>query len=103
MRSRTTIARIAWASCLVAALDSNATANDQPDARPSYRISLEAAHPWRPPFGLDRIGRPVVIVIETATRPDVANFKITAFAKGKEDASYPVRFPAAPPYKARVT
>jgi hypothetical protein len=80
-----------------------ALGDDQPGSAPAYQIHLDTGHPWRPPFGLERIGRPVVIVIEASARPDAANHVITAFSKGKEGASYPVRFPAAPPYSARVT
>ena len=32
--------------------------------RRPIRCSLEAGHPWRPPFGLDRVGSPVVAVVE---------------------------------------
>ena len=45
----------------------------------------------------------MVIVVEAAARPEPANYFITAFAKGKQGASYPVSFPAKPPYAARVT
>src|SRR5262249_17806166 len=31
---------------------------------PGCRVYLEAGHAWRPPFGLDRIARPVVAVVE---------------------------------------
>ena len=75
------------------------------DRAPGRRtgFTLDPGHPWRPPFGLERIGRPVVIVVEAGARPDAANYLVTAFSKGKQGASYPVRFPTEAPYSARVT
>ena len=35
-------------------------------ARPAYRIAIDPGHPWRPPFGLDRVGRPAVIVVQAS-------------------------------------
>jgi hypothetical protein len=80
-----------------------ALGDDQPPSPPPYRISLDPGHPWRPPFGLDRIGRPILTVVEAAAQPDQANYLITAYTKGKQGASYPVSFPTKPPYSARVT
>ncbi len=70
---------------------------------PAFKIALDPGHPWRPPFKLDRIGRPVVVVVESTARPDPANYFITAYSKGKPGASYPVRFSPEPPHVARVT
>ena len=70
---------------------------------PAFQIHLDPGHPWRPPFGLERIGRPVVVVIEAGARPDAASYVVTSFLKGKEGASYPLRFPAEAPFSARIT
>ena len=31
---------------------------------PAVSLRLEPQHPWRPPFGLERVGRPVVAAAE---------------------------------------
>jgi hypothetical protein len=104
MRSRSTILRFAVTlTCGLTGSHLPAIGDDRPAAGPAYQIRLDAGHPWRPPFGLERIGRPVVIAVEAATRPDAASFVLTGFSQGKEGASYPVRFPATAPYSVRVT
>ncbi len=81
-----------------------AASSDAERAEPTvFKIALDPGHPWRPPFGLDRIGRPVMVVVEASTRPDPANYFITGYSKGKPGASYPVRFSADAPHSARVT
>jgi hypothetical protein len=69
---------------------------------PVFQVRLDVAHPWRPPFGLERIGRPIVAVVETGSRPDAANYVLSAFWNGKEVGSYPLRFPDDPPYSTKV-
>ena len=34
-------------------------------AKPATQICLDSGHHWRPPFGLERIGRPLVAVVES--------------------------------------
>jgi len=70
---------------------------------PPVQVHLEVNHPWRPPFGLDRIGRPIVAVVETNSRPEPAKYVLTAFWKGKEAGSYPVQFLDGPPYSTKVS
>jgi hypothetical protein len=75
------------------------------DERPSgqrVQIHLDPGHPWRPPFGLEKIGRPVALVLESPTRPPSSTCRLTAFAGGKETSRSAVSFPHVPPYKARV-
>ena len=35
-------------------------------AAPSFQVRLDRGHPWRPPFGLDRVGQPIAVVIESS-------------------------------------
>ena len=88
-------------ACELLCMSVAALGDEQPG--PAFQIRLDAGHPWRPPFGLERVGRPIAVVVEAGARPDPANCMITAFLKGKEGASYPVRFPAEGPRSARVT
>src|SRR5262249_45179070 len=63
------------------------------------RMRVEAGHPWRPPFGLDRVGRPAEAVVEfPAARPAVAS-SIVSLLGGKEVGRQRVR----PPGPARIT
>ena len=104
MRSLVTLATIAFAfSCGLAGSLLSARGGDQPAKPPSFKISMDPGHLWRPPFGLDRIGRPVGIKVEAASPPEPANYFITAFSNGKAGPSFPVAFPALPPFGVRVT
>src|SRR5256885_16836960 len=49
------------------------------------KIRLDDGHPWRPPFGLDRVGRPVIAVVDiaAATRP-LREYYLTGFLNGQE-------------------
>jgi hypothetical protein len=68
-----------------------------------YKIHQDRGHPWRPPFDLDRIGRPVTVVVEARSRAESTSHVLTAFLKGKETGRYEVQFPPRPPYSARIT
>jgi hypothetical protein len=102
MSSRRTLAKIALA-CFIPLSASSSTAQQQADRPPAYRIDLDQGHPWRPPFGLERIGRALEVVVQARDRPEAASYFITGVSKGTKGASYPVRFPVDPPYSARVT
>ena len=104
MRSQQSLLRIVLASVWALSLLNQASrGGDQPPLAPAYRISRDSGHPWRPPFGLERIGQPIVILIEAAAQPEPGNYFVTAFASRKQGASYPVSFSTKPPYSARVT
>jgi len=49
------------------------------------QIRIDPGHPWRPPFGLDRIGRPLTAVAEisAAERP-YREYWLSAYRGGKE-------------------
>ena len=103
MRSRPTPLSIVLAlSWLFLGMNVAALGDDQPLHRHTGSLSTQAI-PGGRRSDSKAIGRPVVIVVEAGARPDPADYVITAFSKGKEGASYPVRFPTAPPYSTRVT
>jgi len=104
MASRLILLKIALACAFPLAGACSATSGeDAPRSGPVYQIHRDAGHPWRPPFGLERIGRPITAVIETGEQPRAANYALAVFLKGKEVDRLPVRFPNNPPYSARVT
>jgi hypothetical protein len=104
MSRRWTLVKIALA-CFIpfSAMRSPTTAQEPVDRPPAFRIHLDQGHPWRPPFGLERIGRLFQVVVEARERPEPASYFITAVSKGVKGASYPLGFPVEPPYSARVT
>ena len=73
------------------------------DGQTAYRLKLEAGHPRRAPFRLDRVGQPITTVIEATGRPSTANYGVEAFSKGRLVGSQAVHFPEKAPYAARVT
>src|SRR5579863_3784033 len=80
----------------------HAWADDGSNRKTGYTVRLETVHPWRPPFGLDRVGRPLMAVVEAAERPAGADYVLSLLDRGKVVSQHPVRFPSAPPYFARV-
>jgi hypothetical protein len=51
---------------------------------------------------VERVGQPLVVVVEAAGRPAHRGYWLTSTHKGKELGREPVRFPATPPYSVRV-
>ncbi|MDR3633185.1 MAG: hypothetical protein P4L84_05060 [Isosphaeraceae bacterium] len=72
------------------------------DAPPPYRLRLDPGHPWRPPFGLERIGRPIAAVVEASEKPATV-CTLAAFRAGKEVNHRTLTFTSEPPYVARTT
>jgi hypothetical protein len=70
---------------------------------PAYQVRLEAGHPWRPPFGVDRVGRPINVVVEASAPKAQSRYRLTALFRGRAVSRVAVRFPASVPYSARVT
>ncbi len=70
---------------------------------PGLQVRVEGGHPWRPPFGLDRVGRPIMVVVEAGQRPvlEVPHF-LSAVRNGKTVKTVAVKFPEKPPYTARL-
>src|SRR5947207_3284251 len=48
-------------------------------------IRIDPGHPWRPPFGLDRVGKTLTAVVElgSATRPE-REYYLAGFRDGHE-------------------
>src|SRR5262249_23645344 len=92
--------RLTWA---VLALILTGADPTSPVLGPSLHIRVDRGHPWRPPFGLDRIGRPIMVVVEADQRPlpDKAYF-LSAIREGKTIATAAVSFPETAPSAARL-
>jgi len=74
-----------------------ARALDQPPE--GFTIQLEAPHPWRPPFRLDRVGRPVTVRIASKGVPPAGQFLLVEHQEGREAIEQEVVFPAQAPFE----
>ena len=58
-----------------------------------FRIIVDTGHPWRPPFGIDRVGAPLEAHVELATKPESdRTFFVAAYRNEREVESHPLRF-----------
>jgi len=76
--------------------------NAKEDA-PAYQIHVDAGHLWRPPFGLDRIGRPLTVVVEARAPMAQARYRLNCHFRGREAGRYPIEFPKSQPFAARIS
>ena len=74
-----------------------------PVAPAGFAVRVESAHAWRPPFGLDRVGQPLALVVESTKPPGSAVYTIEARARGKLIKEQSVSFPSAAPFAVRVS
>jgi hypothetical protein len=66
------------------------------------RFQLDAGHPWRPPFGVDRVGALAVIVQFASDAHPVPPHALVAYRGGVEVERQPVDVAGASPFTARV-
>ncbi|PYV25677.1 MAG: hypothetical protein DMG24_08760 [Acidobacteria bacterium] len=53
------------------------------------QVRVDAGHPWRPPFGLDRVGQPLTVLVEvTADKPLVREYSLVAYLRKREVGRY---------------
>jgi len=70
---------------------------------PAVQIRLEPGHPWRPPFGLERIGRPWDAVVEIAAdRQPRPAYWLAEFRDGKEVTRHAIALSGKAPLAGRV-
>jgi hypothetical protein len=72
--------------------------------KPKSQIGIDPGHPWRPPFGLERVGRPLMAVVEVANQgqPPPECF-VVGYRQGKEIARSRLTLAGKPPYRCRVS
>ena len=74
------------------------------EAKPTAQIRIDPGHPWRPPFGLDRIGRPLTAVVEIAAGAQPATqYALAAYLDGKEITRSVLSPTGKPPYSCQVS
>jgi len=72
-------------------------------ARPAAEIRVSDGHPWRPPFGVERVGRPLVVTIELAAPPESATDYVLVARRGDRELSRTeLTFADPSPTKCRV-
>ena len=80
-RAASAAAMLLLASCILPAQPAGDACAD----KVVPRLRMDAGHPWRPPFGLDRVGRPVVAVVELSSdhRP-MRDYFLAGYRAGNE-------------------
>jgi hypothetical protein len=68
-------------------------------AAPSFKVRIARGHAWRPPVGLDGVGRPIVVVVDASESSGAARFTLTAFLKGNEIDRAAVSLPSSAPLR----
>ena len=69
-----------------------------------FQLIVDAAHAWIPPFGLDRVGRPLTVEVESAAQVRLtAELVLAAYDGGKVVARRKVELSSAAPFIGRVT
>jgi hypothetical protein len=67
-------------------------------------IRIDPGHPWRPPFGLERVGQPLVVVVEIESAPkSVQKYSLTSYRNGQEIGHREVPVTGRFPSTNRVT
>ena len=67
------------------------------------RFQFDPGHPWRPPYGVERVGlTPVIVQFASATRPAPEHW-LAAFREGKEVERRSLALAGASPFTARVS
>ena len=74
------------------------------DPHSPVRMRFESDHPWRPPFGLERVGRPLGIIaeIDKCEQPS-QQYVVVGLRDGKEILRHPLLLKGSHPYKQRIT
>ncbi len=67
-----------------------------------FRVRVEPGHPWRPPFGLERVGSAGSAVVEADADPAGGTYQLVANRAGHEVHRQGVSFPSAAPFVAKV-
>lgn len=78
------------------------TAVAQPIVEGDFEIRVEQNHPWRPPFGLDRIGGPITLTItQNGHRLPARGFHLDSYRHGKIIQQDVIQFPEQVPKVVR--
>jgi hypothetical protein len=99
---------LVWAALLVvcgliSTRTSPAAAAEPSAPKVEARIKI-GGHPWRPPFGLDRIGAPLSAVITVVGQlPAQTGLTVVAYSQGKEVGRTPLKLTGQSPFACQVS
>ena len=99
--TRTSVGKRAAILCVLLSALLEGRSFGAPESLP-FRIRLDHGHPWRPPFGLERIGGPIRVVVEAKEKPLERLYTLSAARGGREVGRTVLRFSSVPPHVARV-
>lgn len=58
---------------------------DGNDEKAAHQIHVDTGHPWRPPFGLERIGQPLTVTVEVPSHePPSRKYRLAGYLEEKE-------------------
>jgi len=61
------------------------------DEKASAKVRVDQGHPWRPPFGVDRVGAPIVAHVEfTSDKPPQRKYFLAGYRSDREIERQPV-------------
>ena len=81
--------RAIWLSLLCLAAIRPLNAIEACTENVTVHIRVDSGHPWRPPFGLDRVGRPLTAVVEIfSEQMPVREYSLAGYLEGKEVGRY---------------
>lgn len=87
------VVRLAWFSPLFVTpgVASGADGSDGCDEMVSAELRVDTGNPWRPPFGLDRVGAPPVVHVKLEAERELRrDYFVVSYRKGNEEERQPV-------------
>jgi hypothetical protein len=105
VRRNRIVAAVLFASHFLLLAQSLVAQEDSCEELVSASVTLDEGHPWLPPFGLERVGRPVaaVVQVESKQRP-LRDYILAGFIDGKEVERHALNLVrGSPPYTAEVS
>ncbi len=86
---------ILWVSAIPSVLSA-----DEGGEKATCQIRIDQKHPWRSPFGIERIGRPLTVTVDVRSQDSsLREFWLASYIEEKEISRHPLQ----PPGKATYT
>ena len=89
-----------FAAVIAVGLADASLSAESPGQSPAWsaKIQLDFGHRWRPPFGLDRVGRPLGVVVEvSATEQTLPALSLVGYRDGMEISRHALKLTGQPP------
>ena len=68
------------------------------------KIHVNSGHPWRPPFGLERVGRPLTVTVEIASDKQLSReYWLAGYLDGRETDRRVLQLTGMSPYNCHVS